>query len=67
MSEKESDKTFICYLDDDGKKVKGYFNILEDNNPNYVKFTSGDNVMKIPYSRILKIKHKKSVIEGKDH
>lgn len=51
------EKAFISYLNDDDKKIEGYFEIL-DSNGLILKFKSENNVITIPYSRILKIKEK---------
>jgi len=50
-------KEYISYLDDDGKKVSGYFELIEQT-LNYVKIESNRNIILIPYQRVLKIKLK---------
>jgi len=48
-------KTYISYLDDNDKKVSGYFDMLEQSK-NFIKIQSGKNIIIIPYHRVLKIK-----------
>ena len=50
-----SKRVFICYLDDSDKKIEGFFDLI-DEKPTYIKFRTGENILLIPYSRILKIK-----------
>ena len=50
-------KEYISYLDDDGKRISGYFEIVEMTQ-NYIKIESNRNIILIPYQRVLKIKLK---------
>ena len=50
-------KNYVSYLDDNDKKVSGYFEMLEQN-MNFIKIQSGKNIIIIPYQRVLKIKMK---------
>ncbi len=50
-------KNYVSFIDDNGEKVSGYFEILEQN-INFVKIKSGKNILIIPYHRVLKIKLK---------
>jgi len=55
-----SDKLqYLAYYDDDDSEtiVKGYFNITKITN-SYVEFVSRDNVVRIPWHRVLKNKEK---------
>jgi len=51
---------FIAYLDEQDNKIEGYFKLLLDNGI-IIKFETKNNVITIPYNRVLKIKEK---IEG---
>ena len=59
----ESDKVlgnkeiWISYEDDAGQEVKGFFILLEQN-INFVKIKSGNNILTIPFHKINKIKEK---------
>lgn len=55
MEEKKS--VFISYLDDDGTKKDVWCDILEET-IQYVTFKYNNEVITIPYHRILKIKKK---------
>ena len=57
-------KKFLSYNDDDGTKIKGHFEIIEET-LNYIKFKSGLNEIKIPWNRVLKLKSK-LIKGGKD-
>jgi len=48
-------KTFIAFLDDDGKVREDWITIIEQN-ISYVKFEYRGNIITIPFHRILKIK-----------
>lgn len=48
-------KAFVCYLDDNDKKVEGYFEIVETNS-GYIKMRTGKNELTIPMTRIKKVK-----------
>ena len=50
-------KVFISYLDDDNKQKDVWVEILEETQ-NYVTFRYNDDVITIPYHRILKIKRR---------
>lgn len=52
------EKAFICYLDEDNKKLSGYFKLVNASNPNFILFESNSNTIAIPIQRILKIKLK---------
>ena len=49
------DRTFLCYLNDDERKVEGYVEILEQTE-NYLKFKTGSNIITISWNRVLKLK-----------
>lgn len=53
MEEKKN--VFISYLDDDNKKKDIWCEIIEET-PNYVTFRYNNDIVTIPYHRILKIK-----------
>ena len=55
MEERKS--IFISYLDDDGVKKNVWCEILEETS-NYVTFKYNEEIITIPYHRILKIKRK---------
>jgi len=57
------EKAFISYLNDDDQKIEGYFEIVSSNGF-ILKFKSGENIITLPYSRILKIKEKIKEVEG---
>lgn len=59
MEDKKS--VFISYLDDDGQQKDVWVDILEETQI-YVTFRYNDDVITIPYHRILKIKRKE--VEG---
>lgn len=48
-------RTFVCYLDDNDKKVSGYFQLM-DKSKQYIKILSGKNTLTLPWNRILKVK-----------
>ena len=50
----KGDTVFISYLNDDGKILTAYVEILEING--FVKFRTNRNIISIPVSRVLKIK-----------
>lgn len=49
------EKSYICYLDDNDKKVDGFVEILETNST-FVKFVTNRNTITIPFNRVIKIK-----------
>lgn len=49
-------KVFVSY-DDNGKEVKGYFELIKKTN-NFIEIKSGENSIIIPYHKINKIKEK---------
>ena len=51
----EKKKTFIAFLDDDGQKKEDWVDLLEET-ISYVTFKYRDNIITIPFHRILKIK-----------
>ena len=51
-------KKFISYKDDDDNIIKGYFDVIEQND-NYLKFESGKNQITIPWNRVIKVKEMK--------
>jgi len=55
MEEKKN--VFISYWDDDGKKKDVWCEIIEETD-NYVTFKYNEEVITIPYHRILKVKRK---------
>jgi hypothetical protein len=52
------EKSYICYLDDNDKKVDAFVEILETNFT-FVKFATNRNVITIPFSRIIKLKEER--------
>ena len=56
MEEKKN--VFISYLDDDNQKKDVWVEIVEETS-SYVTFKYNDNIITIPYHRILKIKRLK--------
>ena len=46
---------FVSYLNDDNKKIEGYFDILEVNE-SFIKIKSGSSIILIPIHRLLKLK-----------
>jgi uncharacterized protein (UPF0248 family) len=48
-------RVFISFLNDDNSKQETYCELIEEN-PNFVKVKIGQNILTIPYHRILKIK-----------
>ena len=57
MMEENTNKVYVCYLDDNDNQVEGYFELIEEKD-NYVKIKSGKNIITLPYHRIKKIKEK---------
>ena len=53
----EKKKVFISYLDDDSHQKDVWVDVLEETQ-NYVTFKYNDDIITIPYHRILKIKRK---------
>ncbi len=51
----EKKSVFISYLDDDDRKKDVWVEIIEETS-SYVTFRDNDNVITIPFHRILKIK-----------
>ena len=52
-----SEKQFLSFIDDNGDKVEGYFEIIEINS-SFIEFISHKNKVRIPWHRILKNKEK---------
>lgn len=50
-------RVFISFLNDDNQKQDTYCELLEEA-VNFVKIQIGQNVLTIPFSRILKIKER---------
>jgi len=50
-----SNKIWIAFLDESGKKIEGYFEKVKDTD-SFIKIKSGTNLLTIPYNRILKVK-----------
>jgi len=55
---------FIAYLDEQDNKIEGYFKLLLDNGI-IIKFETKNNVITIPYNRVLKIKEKIEEVRDK--
>ena len=55
---------FIAYLDEEDNKIEGYFKLLLDNGI-IIKFETKNNVITIPYNRVLKIKEKIDEVRDK--
>ena len=53
----ENKTGFVSYLDDDGKIISGYSEILEINQT-FIKIKTNQNIIIIPMQRVLKIKMK---------
>lgn len=53
------DEVWICFLDENNVKREGWFILIEQKD-NYVKIETNQNVLTIPYARILKIKERKN-------
>ena len=51
------EKTYISYKDDDNKIIKGYFEIIKETESK-VEVKTDNNIITIPFHRILKIKRK---------
>lgn len=49
-------KVFISYLNDDNQVVSGFVILLKCNG--FVEFKTGQNILRIPAQRVLKIKEK---------
>jgi len=55
----KTNKKFLVYLEDNDKKVEGYFEII-NSNEFLVEFkTDSGNVIKIPRNRVLKEKERR--------
>jgi hypothetical protein len=52
-------KKYVSYKDDDEEEtvIRGFFEVLEENNE-YIKIQTGNNKIKIPTNRLLKVKEK---------
>jgi uncharacterized protein (UPF0248 family) len=48
-------KSFVSYIDENGKKIDGFYEILEIT-INFVILSTDKNILKIPIHRVLKIK-----------
>ncbi|HUS50229.1 MAG TPA: hypothetical protein VMZ91_08680 [Candidatus Paceibacterota bacterium] len=53
--EEKKDVRFIAFLDEYDNKVEGMFEVILDNGI-CVKFKTKENIVTIPYSRLLKMK-----------
>jgi len=51
MAEISNKRSFVAFLDENGKKVEGYFEIVSES-PR-LKIKSGKNILTIPESRLL--------------
>lgn len=51
---KEVKKVFVSYLEDNGKIINGYFEVISET-PRF-KIRSGKNIITIPENRLLKVK-----------
>lgn len=51
-------QVWISFLDENDIKREGYFILIEEGS-NYVKIETNQNILTIPYARILKIKEAK--------
>lgn len=49
-------EVFISYLNDNNQTISGYVILLEVNE--FVRFKTNQNIIRIPVSRVLKIKEK---------
>lgn len=48
-------EVWICYLDDDGKQISGYF-VFVRMTDSILEFRSGSNLIVIPISKLIKLK-----------
>lgn len=60
MKEEKKNVRFIAFLDEDNNKIEGLFEILLDNGL-LLKFKTKENIITIPYSRLLKMKEKNEI------
>lgn len=58
MSDDKTNKQFLAYLDDNEQIISGYFEITNSEHPGYIEFVSGENIVRIPWHRVLKNKEK---------
>lgn len=54
MDKKDIKKVFVSYIDDNDRKIEGYFELISES-PR-VKIKSGKNIITIPENRLLKLK-----------
>lgn len=57
MQDSIRDKIWIAFLDEEGKKVQGYFDKVEETDSK-LKIKSGTNIITVPFNRVLKVKEK---------
>lgn len=57
-------KIWISYLDDNNKRITGFFERISESN-NFIKLKSNSNIITIPYHRILKVKEDIQMKGGK--
>jgi len=55
VSDKEYKKAFICYIDDKGDIVDGFYDNVKIND-SHVSFDTSSNRLHLPWARIIKIK-----------
>ena len=55
---------FLSYLDENDKKVEGFFDVTNTNENGFIVFKTSKNLVHIPLSRVLKIKQDISNKEG---
>lgn len=48
-------KKFVSYKNDDDQVVSGYFLVIEESN-SFIKIKTHNNIVTLPYHRIIKIK-----------
>ena len=59
---KDKKSEFVSYLDDDNKQKDCWVVILEETG-NYIKFKYNNEILTIPWHRILKVKRKEGTNE----
>lgn len=59
MLPEKPEKSYIKYLDDNGIECDGWYVILTKN-LNFIEFETNDNIITLPWNRILKVKQKKN-------
>lgn len=58
MSDEQSKRVFISYLDENGETFSGFVDLIKSDNPAFVKFRTATNIISVPVTRVLKMKEK---------